>query len=88
MVEKPIVLQTSIGLMGRPAASFIQAAKRHEADVYLEKDHKIYNGKSIMSVLGMGAGKGAKFILRVDGPNEEETLKSLCDFLEHDLQQF
>ncbi len=87
MVEKQIVLDSRTGLMGRPAANFIQHAKRFVSDVYLEKDHRIFNGKSIMSVLSMGAGKGAHFILRVDGKDEKEALERLALFLEKEMGQ-
>lgn len=85
MVEKKIILDSEIGLMGRPAANFIQTAKKFVSDVYLERDHKVYNGKSIMSVLSMGAGKGAKFILLTDGPDEEEALETLLEYLEQGI---
>ena len=77
MVEKKIILDSEIGLMGRPAANFIQTAKKFVSEVY--------NGKSIMSVLSMGAGKGAKFILRTDGPDEEEALETLLEYLEQGI---
>lgn len=85
MVEEKVVLDNDIGLMGRPAANFIQTAKKFLADVYLERDHKVFNGKSIMSVLSMGAGKGAKFTLRTDGPDEKEALEALRTYLKHDI---
>ncbi|MBY0583919.1 HPr family phosphocarrier protein [Murdochiella massiliensis] len=85
MVEEKVVLDNDIGLMGRPAANFIQTAKKFLADVYLERDHKVFNGKSIMSVLSMGAGKGAKFTLRTDGPDEKEALEALLTYLKHDI---
>lgn len=88
MVEKKVVLDNEIGLMGHPAANFIQTAKKFLADVYLERDHKVFNGKSIMSVLSMGAGKGAKFILRTDGPDEEEALETLLAYLNHDITMY
>ena len=88
MVEKKVVLDNEIGLMVRPAANFIQTAKKFLADVYLERDHKVFNGKSIMSVLSMGAGKGAKFILRTDGPDEEEALETLLAYLNHDITMY
>lgn len=85
MVEEKVVLDNEIGLMGRPAANFIQTAKKFLSDVYLERDHKVFNGKSIMSVLSMGAGKGAKFTLRTDGPDEKEALEALLTYLKHDI---
>ena len=87
MVEEKVVLDNEIGLMGRPAANFIQTAKKFLADVYLERDHKVFNGKSIMSVLSMGAGKGAKFILRTDGPDEKEALEAMKEILAKDLEE-
>lgn len=88
MVEEKVVLDNEIGLMGRPAANFIQTAKKFLADVYLERDHKVFNGKSIMSVLSMGVGKGAKFILRTDGPDEKEALEGLLAYLQNDIANY
>lgn len=88
MVEKQVRLDNTIGLMGRAAANFIQRAKQQEADVYLEKDHKVFNGKSIMSVLSMGAGKGASFILRIDGQAEEEAMDCLLRYLTEEIYHY
>lgn len=88
MVEKQVQLDNEIGLMGRVAANFIQRAKTHVSDVYLERDHKVFNGKSIMSVLSMGAGKGASFVIRTDGPDEEDAMESLLNYLEKEIYNY
>ncbi|MDD7593482.1 MAG: HPr family phosphocarrier protein [Peptoniphilaceae bacterium] len=88
MVESTVDLDQDKALMGRAAANFIQTAKGFVSDVYLEKDHKIFNGKSIMSVLSMGAGVGSQFILRVDGPDEQQALERLLDYLDHEIRAY
>ncbi|HOT32243.1 MAG TPA: HPr family phosphocarrier protein [Petrotogaceae bacterium] len=81
MKKTDILLQNETGLHARPASEFVKLAKSFEAKITLVKDGKEYNGKSILNVLGMGAGKGTKIELRAEGEDEETALEKLSELV-------
>lgn len=87
MLAQTIQLNNPSGLQARAASLFVQVAKRYEAGVYLQKDGRTYNGKSIMSVLSMGAGCGSIIDLRVVGDDEPEAMDGLLKLLNEDLTE-
>ena len=66
------------GLHARPAALFVQLAKRFSSRVTVKKGRKIVDGKSIMGLLTLAAGPGSRIAIVVDGSDAEEALKRLC----------
>lgn len=81
MKTMDILLQNETGLHARPASEFVKLAKSFEAKITLVKGGKEYNGKSILNVLGMGAGKGTKIELRAEGEDEETALEKLSELV-------
>ena len=58
MVEKQVEVKLKTGLQARPAAMFVQEANRFSSDVFLEKDGKKVNAKSIMGLMSLALGTG------------------------------
>ncbi|NDL68650.1 HPr family phosphocarrier protein [Anaerotalea alkaliphila] len=81
-MEKKIVILSESGLHARPASLFVKEAGNMASDVILVKDGKEYNGKSMVSILGLGAAKGTELTLRVPGISTEESFAKLCAILE------
>jgi len=69
------------GLHARPAALFVQLAKRFASKVTVKKGRKIIDGKSIMGLLTLAAGSGARISILTDGPDAEEALERLIHFV-------
>ncbi len=65
------------GLHARPAALFVQAAKRFESAITVKKGRKIVDGKSIMGLLTLAAKQGARISIVSDGPDAPEALEEL-----------
>ena len=55
MVEKQVEIKLKTGLQARPAAMFVQKANRFSSDVFLEKDGKKVNAKSIMGLMSLSS---------------------------------
>ena len=72
------------GLQARPAAEFVQEANRYSADLFLEKDGKRINAKSIMGLMTLALAKGEQVTLIADGHDEEVALDSLVAFISDD----
>jgi phosphotransferase system HPr (HPr) family protein len=66
-----------VGLHARPASLFVQTAKRYQSDVRVTCKERPANAKSILSVLGLGAGTGAELIIHADGDDADEALAAL-----------
>ncbi|WP_261131960.1 HPr family phosphocarrier protein [Bacillus sp. Marseille-Q3570] len=77
MLEKELTVELKTGLQARPAALFVQEANRFTSDVFLEKDGKKVNAKSIMGIMSLAVGSGSKVTIVTDGRDEEEALNAL-----------
>ncbi|WP_338471836.1 HPr family phosphocarrier protein [Niallia sp. XMNu-256] len=82
MVEKQVEIKLKTGLQARPAAMFVQQANRFSSDVFLEKDGKKVNAKSIMGLMSLALGTGSIVTLSVDGSDESEAVQVLTEFVE------
>ena len=81
MVEKTVTVQLKTGLQARPAALFVQEANRFGADIFLEKDGKKVNAKSIMGLMSLAISSGVTVKLIADGADEQEAIDALTDFI-------
>ncbi|PCK19838.1 phosphocarrier protein Chr [Bacillus pumilus] len=81
MVEKTVTIQLKTGLQARPAALFVQEANRFGADIFLEKDGKKVNAKSIMGLMSLAISSGVTVTLIADGADEQEAMNALTDFI-------
>ncbi|MEW9053712.1 MAG: HPr family phosphocarrier protein [Neobacillus sp.] len=82
MVEKQVEVKLKTGLQARPAALFVQEANRFSADVFLEKDGKKVNAKSIMGLMSLAVGSGVVVNIIADGDDEENALVALEEFVQ------
>lgn len=84
-MERTVTLGSKSGLHARPAAIFVQNAKGFQSEVTLAKSEKSVNGKSILSVLSLGAEQGDAVVLTVEGNDAETAVEKLAALLEGDL---
>lgn len=82
MIEKQIVVKLKTGLQARQAALFVQEANRFASDVFLEKDSKKVNAKSIMGVMSLAIAKGTTVKLCGDGNDAEQAIAALAAIIE------
>lgn len=76
-----LTIEDEVGLHARPATEFVQKAKGFAAKISISKDGKQADAKSILQVLGLAAGKGAVIEITAEGPDEEEAINALADFI-------
>jgi len=81
MVEKSVEVLLETGLQARPAAQFVQEANRFSSDLFLEKEGKRINAKSIMGLMSLAITRGETITLIADGPDEEVALNELVAFI-------
>lgn len=81
MVIKETVVNNQVGLHARPATFFIQKANEYKSSIWVEKDERRVNAKSLLGVLSLGIVKGTSISLIADGPDENEALEGLADLI-------
>ncbi|MCE7793110.1 HPr family phosphocarrier protein [Salipaludibacillus sp. CUR1] len=81
MIEKTITVKRKTGLQARPAALFVQEANRFSSEIFIEKDGKNVNAKSIMGIMSLAVGANKDIHLKVDGPDEQAAMEALVDFV-------
>ncbi|ACI18056.1 MAG TPA: HPr family phosphocarrier protein [Coprothermobacter proteolyticus] len=82
-VETEVILTNPTGLHARPASLLVQTAAKFKSNITLEKEGRSVSAKSIMGVLSLGADKGSRIKISVEGEDAEEALKALLDLI-HD----
>lgn len=82
MVEKQVVVKLKSGLQARPAALFVQEANRFSSEVFLEKDGKKVNAKSIMGLMSLAISSGSSVNLIVNGTDEDAALEALEQYVQ------
>ncbi|GLC89830.1 HPr family phosphocarrier protein [Lysinibacillus piscis] len=82
MIEKRVDVKLKVGLQARQAAMFVQEANRFHADIFIEKNGKKVNAKSIMGVMSLAIARGAEVIVSTEGRDEEKALTILTALIE------
>ncbi len=85
MFLKEVVVQNQVGLHARPATFFIQRANEYKSSVWIEKDEKRVNAKSLLGVLSLGVTKGTSVTILAEGTDEEEAVGDLVNLISSDL---
>lgn len=83
-IEKEVIINQKNGLHARPASLFVRIANKYDASIKLEKDGEVVDGKSIISLLTLGADKGTIIKLIVEGEDAEDAFSELKEFLERE----
>lgn len=82
MFTKNVTITNTIGLHARPATFFIQKANSYKCSVWVEKDERRVNAKSLLGVLSLGIAKGMTITLVADGQDEENAVNGLVELVE------
>ncbi|MCM3639353.1 MULTISPECIES: HPr family phosphocarrier protein [Bacillales] len=82
MAEKLVEVKMKTGLQARQAALFVQEANRFTSDVFLKRDERQVNAKSIMGVMSLAIARGAEVTLIAEGVDEEQAIETLTALVE------
>ncbi|MFA9559559.1 HPr family phosphocarrier protein [Evansella sp. AB-rgal1] len=81
MIEKNVVVKKKSGLQARPAALFVQEANRFHSEIFIEKDGKKVNAKSIMGIMSLAISANKEITLSIEGNDEEAAMETLITFV-------
>jgi phosphocarrier protein HPr len=77
MQQREVEIANKLGLHARASAKLTQLAAKYQCDVTMARNSRSVNAKSIMGVMMLAAGKGAKVTLVTDGPDEAEAMEAI-----------
>ena len=85
MCVKDVVIQNQVGLHARPATFFIQKANEYKSSIWVEKDERKVNAKSLLGVLSLGIVGGTTIKIIVDGSDEKEAVDALVSLIQNNF---
>ncbi len=87
MFSKEVTINNQVGLHARPATFFIQKANEHKSSIWIEKDERRVNAKSLLGVLSLGIIKGTVITIIADGVDEEDAVIALCELINSNFSE-
>jgi phosphocarrier protein HPr len=75
-----------LGMHARPAAQFVKRASKYASNIWVEKDDEQVNGKSIMGLMMLAAGHGAKLVVTAEGADAEEAIRELGTLIQNGFE--
>jgi phosphocarrier protein HPr len=77
MLQREIEIINKLGLHARASARLTQVAGRFKSDVWVSRNGRRVNAKSIMGVMMLAAAKGSRIIVEIEGPDEGQAMEAL-----------
>ena len=85
MYSQEAVVNNQVGLHARPATYFIQKANEFKSGIWVEKEERRVNAKSLLGVLSLGIVKGTNITLIADGSDEKEAVDALVSLIQNNF---
>ncbi|MBR5538660.1 MAG: HPr family phosphocarrier protein [Clostridia bacterium] len=87
MLTENVTITNSVGLHARPATFFIQKANSYKSSIWVEKDDRSVNAKSLLGVLSLGIVNGMTITLVADGADEADAIAGLKALIENGFNE-
>jgi phosphocarrier protein len=81
MQQREVEIINKLGLHARASAKLTQLASRYQSDVQMSRNGRKVNAKSIMGVMMLAAGKGAKVTIEIEGPDETDAMEAIVGLI-------
>lgn len=85
MIVKEVIINNQVGLYARPATFFIQKANEFNCSIWVEKEERRINAKSLLGVLSLGIVKGTEIKIIADGSDEVDAVNTLTKLITEDF---
>ena len=87
MITKEVVINNQVGLHARPATFFIQKANEFKSSIWVEKEERRVNAKSLLGVLSLGIVKGTTINIIADGADEDAAIATMAELIDSDFNE-
>jgi phosphocarrier protein HPr len=81
MFSKEVEVANQVGLYARPATHFVQKANEFKSGVWIEKEERRVNAKSLLGILSLGIGKGSVITIMAEGSDAQEAVMALTELV-------
>jgi phosphocarrier protein len=81
VLRRELEIVNKLGLHARASAKLTQAAAQFSSEVWLSRNERRVNAKSIMGVMMLAAARGSIIVLETDGPDQSEALEALAQLV-------
>lgn len=82
MQEKEIIISHDYDDYIKKSTKFVEAASKFESEIFIEKEDRLYNGKSLIGVMSIGTSSGKKLTIKAEGKDELEAIELLAKIME------
>lgn len=87
MYSKDVMVQNQVGLHARPATFFIQKANEFRSSIWIEKEERRVNAKSLLGILSLGIIGGTQIKIIADGADEQAAVNALVELVESGFRE-
>lgn len=87
MITREVSITNKVGLHARPATFFIQKANSYKSVIWVEKDERRVNAKSLLGILSLGISQGMNITIIADGQDETEAVEGLAELINSGLAE-
>lgn len=87
VVETSVVITNRVGLHARPARLLVQTAAQFQSRIQLQFGGQLINARSILGVLKLGAEQGDTVLIRAEGEDAEDAVKTLTDLVNRKFEE-
>ena len=87
MIEREIEIRNKLGLHARAAAKLVHTAARFKSDIKIRKGDEEVDGKSILGILLLAAGRGSSIHVRAEGTDERDALDAVEKLIEEKFDE-
>ncbi len=87
MFIKEVTVQNQVGLYARPATFFIQKANEYKSTIWISRDDRKVNAKSLLGVLSLGITKGVDVKIIAEGIDEQEAAEGLVELINSNFSE-
>ncbi|MCX7571015.1 HPr family phosphocarrier protein [Tumebacillus sp. DT12] len=84
MAEKRVTVGLRAGLHARPAALFVQEANKFVSEIFVEKQGKSVNAKSIMGIMSLAISNGTEIVIKAEGTDADSAVNRLAELVEQE----
>lgn len=81
MLEESVTIINKLGLHARAAGKLVETTSRFSCDITIEKDGRNVDGKSIMAMMMLAAGKGTEIKVKTNGDDENEAIQAVINLI-------
>ncbi len=82
MEEKKVKIKNQTGIHARPASMIVQKANNFSSDIFISKDNREANAKSIMGIMSLGISQSTKVTIKAKGEDEKKAVEEIVALIE------